>query len=69
MSVVKQINQNFVIRYKRVDEKTKLIGGGQYHILVGEELANKHFESVLGAGEDKTTFKLRRGLKIVFHSK
>ena len=70
-SQIRRINKNFVIRYtsKEKPNKTYLIGAGQYPKLVGEEIANKHFLKALSSGEYKTTFKLRRGLKIVFHSK
>ena len=68
--MVSEINRNFLIRYKYDDqEQTKLIGGGKYEILVGSEIANKHFDKVLNGGKDKYTFKLRRGLKIDFVGK
>lgn len=65
------INRNFVIRYSEDinPKKTYLIGAGKYANLVGEEIANKHFTKALNSGEHKIPFKLRRGLKIIFHSK
>jgi len=66
---IKEINLNFVIRYKYDGEKTKLIGAGQYHILVGVKMANRHFKNAFNSGAIKTTYKLRRGLKIDFCSK
>ena len=67
---VSEINRNFVIRYKwDKEDKTRLIGGGKYHELVGEELAKKHFEKALNSPKLVVHFKLRRGLKIVFHGK
>lgn len=68
--IVAKINKNFIVKYKE-DGKTRfeLIGGGRYHLLVGQDLANKHFEKVLKEKAHKYTIKLRRGLTIVFHSK
>jgi len=64
------INKNFVIRYSEDDKRvSKLIGAGQYDKLVGEELKIKHFKRVLEGRSQVYTFKLRRGLKIEFHSK
>ena len=64
------INRNFLIRYKyEKSNKTNLIGAGRYSNLVGSEMANKHFSKVLESLEDKTIFKLRRGLKITFIAK
>lgn len=65
------INKNFIIRYcfDAEPQKTFLVGAGKYAKLVGENIANKHFNRALNSGEHKPTFKLRRGLKIVFHSK
>lgn len=64
------INANFVIRYREAgDKRDKLIGGGKYHELVGDELANKHFERVLNGLGQSYTIKLRRGLIIQFSSK
>lgn len=69
-SLVTQINQNFIIRLKyKSDKKSKLIGAGKYLKKLGEEIAIKHFEVAFSSKTDKTTFKLRRGLTIVFHSK
>ena len=70
VSVVTEINKNFLIRYYKKDCKNSfLIGAGRYPFLVGDELANKHFNTVLTSLTDKCIFKLRRGLKIVFISK
>lgn len=68
--LVSAINKNFLIRYKFSHQKTThLIGAGQYKKLVGEELENKHFLRVLNSLKDRTTIKLRRGLRIDFISK
>jgi len=68
--MISVINKNFVIRYSFYnDSATFLVGAGQYSSLVGESLANKHFQTVLSNGKYKTTFRLRRGLKIDFCSK
>lgn len=64
------INKNFVIRYETTEEKrTKLIGAGKYHTLVGEELKIKHFKKVLEGQEQVYIFLIRSRLKIKFHSK
>lgn len=68
--MISEINKNFVIRYQfSFSKNTYLVGAGQYSKLVGDSLANKHFNEVLSNGMDKTTFRLRRGLKIDFCSK
>lgn len=68
--VVVEINKNFVIRWKETNsKKTNLIGAGKYSELVGEDFANKHFEKALVSAEQKISFKLRRGLHIVFCSR
>ena len=68
--IAKLINQNFIIRYKFIDEnKTHLVGAGQYHNIVGKEIANKHFERALNSKTMKTTIKVRNHLKIDFVSK
>ncbi len=70
MSVITEINRNFLIRYKETDmKKTGLIGAGRYKILVSEEIANKHFLKALNGGKDKYTFKLRGRLTVNFLSK
>ena len=65
------INRNFVIRYKYdTSSKTYLIGAGNYYkLLEDKKLALKHFNKALNSAMDKTTIKLRRGLKIDFCSK
>jgi len=64
------INKNFVIRWKHQDEKKyRLIGAGRYKYLVGEDFCQKHFEKVLNSSQQKISFKLRRGLEIIFVSK
>lgn len=64
------VNQNFVIRYQeQPDNKTKLIGAGRYHTLVGEELKNKHFEKVINGQQQNYTFLIRNRLKIKFCAK
>lgn len=68
--MISEINKNFVIRCSYYPYKdTFLKGAGQYSLLVGQKLADKHFNEVLSNGLFKTTFRLRRGLKIEFHSK
>lgn len=68
--LVTDINKNFVIRYKfSHSKKTFLKGAGQYHVLVGQELANKHFLKALSSKTNKTTFALRRGLTVNFIAK
>ena len=70
-----EINRSFLIRWK---EKgiyfTYLSTARKYEILVGKELANKHFDSVLNGVNDKFIFKLRgnklrNNLEITFISK
>lgn len=64
------INQNFVIRYQNLpDNKTRLIGAGKYHTIVGEDLKNKHFHKVINGQQDSYTFLIRNRLKIKFCSK
>lgn len=68
--IIKQINKNFIIRYKHFDHpQTYLIGAGQYYKLVGTETANKHFKTVLNIKTDKRTFKIRTSLIIDFLQK
>ncbi len=69
--MIREINKNFVIRYKFDDDKkTSLIGAGRYATLIeDEELAKKHFNKALNSGLKNITFKLRRGLKIDFVGK
>lgn len=67
---VATINKNFIIKVENVQNKErKLIGAGQYFKYVGEELKIKHFNKVLGGGEQKYTFLIRNRLKINFYSK
>ena len=63
------INKNFLIKITPTNGKDILVGAGQYHKHVGEELCLKHFQKVLAGGLDKYTFKLRRGLRIDFVGK
>ena len=65
---IKQINKQFLIRVKVKNLKgSYLVGAGQYGNLVGcNDMANKHFTKVWTSGQDRTTIKLRRGLKIDF---
>ena len=64
------INRNFVIKYKSPTEtRFKLTGAGKYHIIVGEELKNKHFKKLLESQAQTTTFLIRNRLIIKFHSK
>lgn len=69
--MIKEINKNFVIRYKFDDEqKTSLIGAGKYaSLLEDDELALKHFNKALKSRMKNISFKLRRGLKIDFVGK
>jgi hypothetical protein len=68
---VKDINKNFVIRYKyNNDDKTYLIGAGKYVDLIGDEdLVKKHFNAAFNSGKHKYIIKLRRGLQVFFCSK
>ena len=69
-SITTIINREFLIRWEHSEDYgTNLISGGQYHTLVGLELAQKHFTKALNGGLDRMTFKLRRGLTINFLSK
>ena len=64
------INKHFVIRVTDTNHNTTtLVGAGKYSALVGEELKIKHFKTVSEGTAQRYTFKLRRGLKINFHSK
>lgn len=67
----KKVNRNFVIRYKDKSKsnKTKLIGAGMLHKLVGTEWAIKLCNEALNSKEYIYTRKLRRGLTIKFHTK
>ena len=53
----------------KVKKETSLHSARTYVLLIGEELANKHFTEVLNNGEYKTTYKLRRGITVNFCSK
>jgi hypothetical protein len=65
-----QINKNFIIRVLKTNEnESKLYSARTYVLLIGKELAEKHFLNVFFNGKHKTTFRLRRGLKIDFYSK
>ena len=64
------VNKNFVIRITETESKRVfLVGAGQYHKYVGEELKTKHFAELSTTDAQVVTKKLRRGLKIEFHSK
>mgnify|MGYP006197852957 CR=1 FL=1 len=59
-----------IIQVINVPEKEKkLIGAGQYHKYVSEELKIKHFKKVLEGNLQVYTFLIRNRLKIKFHSK
>lgn len=61
------INRDYIIRWQyQGEKKTQLIGAGQYHTLVTEKTAQRHFERVLQGDKDKYTFKVRNLLKIEF---
>jgi hypothetical protein len=74
-STIKEVNKNFVIRYKfDGDKKTSLIGAGKYSVLLENskkptELANRHFERAFNSGEIKTIIRLRGGLTVNFCAK
>ena len=74
-NLIKEVNQNFVIRYKfDEDKKTSLIGAGKYSILLENskdpiELAIRHFERAFNSKEIKTIIRLRGGLTINFCAK
>jgi len=74
-SKIKEVNQNFVIRYKfDGDKKTSLIGAGKYAVLLENskdpvEMAIRHFERALNSSEAKTIIRLRGGLTVNFCAK
>ena len=74
-STIKEVNQNFVIRYKfDGDKKTSLIGAGKYAVLLENskdpvEMAIRHFERALNSAEVKTIIRLRGGLTVNFCAK
>lgn len=53
----------------KVKKETSLHSARTYTLLVGKEIANKHFLDVFKRGLDKTTYKLRRGITVNFCSK
>lgn len=69
----REINFNFRIKVAGIDEKgnkiNKLVGVAGLIKLIGIELINKFIGRAFRSGEDKTTCKLRRGLKITFYVK
>jgi hypothetical protein len=71
-SLIKSINQNFVIRYRfDGDKKTSLIGAGKYAILLENskdpiDLALRHFDRALNSDLTKTVIRLRGGLTVNF---
>lgn len=67
---VRQINMNFIIRWKENNKPgTNLVSAGQYQKIVGEELKSKHFKDVMEGGLDKYTFLIRKRLIINFIAK
>lgn len=69
----KEINFNFRIKVAGIDANgkkiNKLVGVSGLIKLIGIELINKFIGRAFKSGEDKTTCKLRRGLKITFYVK
>jgi|GEM_PF-4847614 len=79
----KEINANFVIRfyelrtdliehaseYENPYQRPALIGAGQLHKRIGTNWANKLAETALESQVTIYTKKLRRGVKVEFHSK
>ena len=54
------INKEFLIRWKEQDiYYTYLTTARKYAELVGEKLANTHFEKAMAGGKDRYIFKLR----------
>jgi len=65
-----EINRDWLIKYWHQGEtESHLIGAGQYHKVVGEKTAQKHFARVLEYQTDKYTFKVRNHLRIEFLQK
>lgn len=69
----RQINFNFRIKVAGVDENgkkiNKLVGVAGLIKLIGVEFVNKFLGRAFNSGDDKTTCKLRRGIKITFYVK
>lgn len=66
----KQINKNFVIRLKHDDGKpTHIVGAGQLHKHIGVKMSDKLANEALIKGVQVYSVKLRRGIRIEFHSK
>ena len=69
------INKNWRIKVqgyanKNADRKlNQLVGVSGLRNLIGDELAEKFFIKADQSLDDKTTFKLRRGLKVIFYVK
>jgi hypothetical protein len=68
--IVAEINKNFLIRWKDVQEgKANLVSAGKYHTIVGEEFKDRHFKKVLEGLAQDYVFKIRNRLEIKFISK
>ena len=67
------MNRNFAVFVDYFDDFGKRVhmpvGYAGLYALVGESWCHKLILRALGAGVDKCTFKLRRGLRIDFRSK
>lgn len=67
------INKNFIIRVENTKSNTKNVkltsANKLSDYLENEELKLKLFEKAKASTKQECTFKLRRGLKIVFRSK
>jgi len=65
-----EINRDWLIKYWHHDQpESHLVGAGQYHKVVGEKTAQKHFKRVLEYETDKYVFKVRNHLRIEFLQK
>ncbi len=69
IAITTRINKEYIIRVTDKTGTSYLVGAGQLHKWVGQENANKLFSDALISELDVFTRKLRRGLKIDFHSK
>lgn len=68
---VRDVNQNFVIRWalRETPTKTNLIGAGRYHTIVGTHLAEKHFDKAMTGGKYRYEFEVNRAYVITFAGK
>jgi len=64
-----RINTDFVIRLTYQNKPSQLVGAGQLHKHIGIDWAIKLSDEALRSKLQVYTRKLRRGVKIEFHSK